>query len=118
LRLARDGARIGFVREILGDYRMHSGNATKALLRHLEAELAVVDDHFAALAPAGLVTRLRIRRRRALIYYGTARGFQAAGAPRDAWRWFARALLASPFILRLYAAAILNVLYSMRRLIG
>ena len=116
LRLARDGARIGFVREILGEYRMHGGNASKALLRHLEAELAVVNDHFTALAAASLVARLRMRRRRALVYYGAGRGFQAAGNPREAWHWFGRALRESPFILRLYAAAFLSAVAPMRRL--
>lgn len=116
LRLARDGARIGFVHEILGEYRMHGGNASKALLRHLEAELAVVNDHFATLAPAGPLARLRMRRRRALVYYGAGRGFQAVGNRRESWHWFGRALRESPFILRLYAAAALNVLAPMRRL--
>ena len=108
LRLARDGARIGFVHEILGEYRIHSGNASKALLRQLEAERSVVDDHLATLKPAGLLAQLRIRRRHALIYYGAGRGFQAAGNPGEAWRWFRRAFGESPFILRLYAAAVLN----------
>jgi len=116
LRLARDGARIGFVNEILGEYRMHGGNASKALLRHLEAELAVVTDHFTTLKPAGPVARLRMRRRRALVYYGAGRGFQAAGNRRQSWHWFGRALRESPFILRLYAAAALNVVAPMRRL--
>ncbi len=116
LRLARDGARFGFVHEILGEYRMHGGNASKALLRHLEAELAVVNDHFATLAPAGPLARLRMRRRRALVYYGAGRGFQAVGNRRESWHWFGRALRESPFILRLYAAAALNVLAPMRRL--
>jgi glycosyltransferase involved in cell wall biosynthesis len=115
LRLARDGARIGFVTEILGEYRMHGGNASKALLRHLEAELAVVNDHFAAMPAPGPVATLRMRRRRALVYYGAGRGFQAAGDPREAQRWFGRALRESPFILRLYAAALLNAFAPLRQ---
>jgi glycosyltransferase involved in cell wall biosynthesis len=115
LRLASDGARIGFVREILGEYRIHDANASKALLRHSAAELAVVDDHFAALNPVGPLAQLRRRRRRALVYYGAGRGFQAAGDAREAWRWFGRSLLESPFILRLYAAAALNALAPLRR---
>ena len=117
LRLARDGARIGFIDEILGEYRMHGGNASKALLRHLDAELAVVNDHFAALAAPGRFADLRMRRRRALVYYGAGRGFQAVGNQREAWRWFGRALRESPFILRLYAAALLNAFAAARRLL-
>ena len=116
LRLARDGARIGFVHEILGEYRIHEGNATKALLRHLDAELAVIGDHFAALATHGPLARLRMRRRRALVYYGAGRGFQGAGDRRESWHWFGRALQESPFILRLYAAAALNLVAPLRQL--
>jgi glycosyltransferase involved in cell wall biosynthesis len=116
LRLARNGARIGFVREILGEYRIHGANASKALLRHLDAELAVIDSHFAAFASPGFVTRLQMRRRRALAYYGAARGLQANGDYRQARRWFARAYRESPFILRLHAAALLNLLAPLRRL--
>lgn len=115
LRLARDGARIGFVRDILGEYRIHGANASRALLRHMDAELAVIEDHFATLPAGGVATRLRTRRRRALVYYGAGRGFQAAGETDEAWRWFRRALRESPFILRLYAAALLNALAPLRR---
>ena len=108
LRLARAGARIGFVTNILGEYRIHGANASKALLRSLEAELAVLADHFTTLAPPGILSKLRMRRRRGLVYYSAGRGFQAAGKPRDAWHWFGCALRESPFILRLYAAALIN----------
>jgi GT2 family glycosyltransferase len=115
LTLARNGARIGFVREILGEYRVHGANASKALLRHLEAEIAVIENHFAGFTSPGWLTRLRMRRRRALAYYGAARGFQAAGESREAWRWFARAYRESPFILRMHAAVLLNLLAPLRR---
>ena len=115
LRLARDDARIGFVREILGEYRIHGANASKALLRHLDAEIAVIESHFAEFAAPGWLTRLRMRRRRALAYYGAARGFQKAGDYREAWRWFARAYRESPFILRMHAAVLLNLLGPLRR---
>jgi glycosyltransferase involved in cell wall biosynthesis len=115
LRLARNGARIGFVREILGEYRIHGANASKALLRHLDAEIAVIESHFSRFAAPGLLTRLRMRRRRALANYGAARGFQAAGDYREAWRWFARAYRESPFILRMHAAVLLNLLALLRR---
>lgn len=115
LRLARNGARIRFVREILGEYRIHGANASKALLRHLDAEIAVIESHFVGFAAPNWLTRLRMRRRRALAYYSAARGFQAAGDSRDAWRWFAHAYRESPFILRMHAAVLLNLLAPLRR---
>lgn len=115
LKLARNGVRIGFAREILGEFRIHGANASKALLRHLDAEIAVIESHFAGFAAPGLLTRLRMRRRRALAYYSAARGFQAADDYREAWRWFARAYRESPFILRMHAAVLLNLLAPLRR---
>jgi hypothetical protein len=84
-------------------------------LRHLDAEIAVIESHFARFASPGWLTRSRMRRRRALAFYGAARGFQSAGESREAWRWFARAYRESPFILRMHAAVILNLLAPLRR---
>lgn len=115
MEVSRGGARIGFLDEVLGEYRIHGANASKALLRHLDAEIAVIENHFVEFAAPDLLTRLRMRRRRALAYYGAGRGFQAAGDYREAWRWFARAYRESPFILRLHAAVLLNLLAPLRK---
>jgi glycosyltransferase involved in cell wall biosynthesis len=115
LRLARNGARIGFVHEILGEYLIHGGNQSKAVLRNMEAVMCVVRKHLAALELNTLAKRLSARRREAIIYYSGARGLQENGQHGEAWPYFWRALSAWPFLAKFYAAMVLNALH--RRLV-
>lgn len=108
LRLARAGARIGFVREILGEYRIHSGNQSGAVLRNMEAVRQVVRRHLAETGSEALLDRLRARRREATIHYSGARGLQNAGQHVAAWPHFFRALRLWPFSAKFYAAMALN----------
>ncbi len=116
LRLARNGARIGFVRELLGEYRIHGGNQSKAVLRNMNAVMHVVRKR---LAEADMDTRrsqrLKARRREAIIYYSGARGLQDNGQHTEAWPYFFRALGTWPFLAKFYAAMLLNALH--RRLV-
>lgn len=109
LRLAQAGCRFGVVDEILGEYRIHEGNQSKAVMRNLHAELAVLQKHFAGLPDEGFTSRLRKRRRFALAYYGAARGMQAGGRHMDALLWLFRSWIGYPFILRAYAAALISL---------
>lgn len=115
LRLARKGARIGFVHEILGEYLIHGGNQSKAVLRNMEAVMCVVRKHFAELKVDTLAKRLSARRREAIVYYSGARGLQDNGQHGEAWSYFWRALSAWPFLAKFYAAMVLNALH--RRLV-
>jgi GT2 family glycosyltransferase len=108
LRLARAGARIGFIREILGEYRLHAGNQSGAVLRNMEAVERVVQRHLALTPPRTTGARLRARRRRAIVCYSGARGLQAAGRHADASRLFLKALRLWPLTAKFYAAALLN----------
>lgn len=108
LKLAKNGARIGFVPEILGEYLIHGGNQSRAALRNMEAVLSVVRHHLSDIAPHGLFNRLRARRCLATIYYGGARGLQDGGQFADAWRYFFKALSLYPFVPKFYAAMLLN----------
>jgi glycosyltransferase involved in cell wall biosynthesis len=115
LRLARNGARIGFVHEILGEYLIHGGNQSKAVLRNMEAVMCVVRKHLADLEVDTLAKRLSARRREAIVYYSGARGLQDNGQHGEAWPYFWRALSAWPFPVKFYAAMVLNALH--RRLV-
>lgn len=110
LRLARAGTRICFVNEILGEYRLHPGNQSGAVLRNMEAVDRVVQRHLADCTPLPLYGRLRARRRQATVYYSGARGLQCAGQHAGAWRWFFKALRHWPFSAKFYAAMVLNAL--------
>ncbi len=93
LKLAHIGARIGFVREILGEYRIHDGNQSRAALRNMQAVMAVVQHHLQHQSSQSWRERIRIRRRCALIYYSGARGLQDCGEHRAAWPHFLKALV-------------------------
>jgi GT2 family glycosyltransferase len=106
LRLAQQGARIGFLSELLGIYRLHSGNQSGAVVRNMNAVLSVVRHHFVHTGSP----RYRIRRREALVYYSGARGLQDAGKHGEAWSLFLKALSLWPVEPKFYAAMLLNAL--------
>jgi glycosyltransferase involved in cell wall biosynthesis len=108
LRLAQAGARIGFVDEILGEYRLHAGNQSGAVLRNMEAVDEVVRRHLTVSPPQTLRGRLRARRRQAIVYYSGARGLQAAGQHANAARLFRKALRHWPVSAKFYAAMLIN----------
>lgn len=108
LKLARDGAKIGFIDEVLGEYLIHEGNQSRSALRNMQAVMSVFEHHRSALEscmPAG-----RLRRREAVILYGGARGLQDSGQYRQAWPHFLKAVSRYPWVLRFYAAMLLNAL--------
>ena len=107
LKLAKAGARIGFVAEMLGIYRIHAGNQSRVALRNLDAAGAVFESMLSAL-PVTLTIRIKARRRRAILDYSGARGLMESGAHRDAAGLFARAIWRWPFSPKFYAAALLN----------
>lgn len=110
LRIARETKRLCFISEMLGEYRLHGGNASKAIARNLEAELAVIESHFKCESNVGVWIRLMRRTRRARAFYAAGRGFQAAGQYGDALVQFWKAFKISPFIARLYAAGAMTML--------
>ena len=110
LRIARNTNRLCFIPEVLGEYRIHGANASKVIQRNMEAELAVIERHFALEPSADLWRQLKRRIRRALAFYGAGRGFQAGGDYRAAMVCFWEAFKRSPLIARLYVAAALTLL--------
>lgn len=108
LKLARDGARVGFVDEVLGEYLIHEGNQSRAALRNMEAVMAVFEHHRPALEERTSVGRLR--RREAVILYSGARALQDSGQHQHAWPYFFKAVLRYPWVPRFYVAMLLNAL--------
>jgi glycosyltransferase involved in cell wall biosynthesis len=108
LKLARDGAKIGFVTDILGEYLIHDGNQSRAALRNMEAVMAVVRHHLAEQARRGKSNWWRARKCLALVYYGGARGLQDSGQFGAAWRYFFKAVAQYPLVPKFYAAMLLN----------
>ena len=78
-------------------------------VRNMEAVMRVVHRHFGAMG-GGWGKRLRLRRRKAIVLYGGARGLQDAGQHSAARAYFFRAVRTWPLIPRFYAAMLLNAL--------
>lgn len=113
LRLAKAGAGVRFVDEVLSDYRLHGNNASGSVLRHMNAGLNAVGSHYKTLTPKRLLDAFRLRNRRAMIIYGAGRSFQKSEKRTDARRCFAQSLINFPFNPRALAA-VFSTLFSDR----
>lgn len=108
IKLAQARARMVFINEILGEYRIHAGNQSGAVLRHLDSVLRVVKEFLPVDSSSGLKLHLRLRRRLGLAYYGAGRGMQKNGQFAEAWTLFLRSLVRRPFYIKTYVAIVLN----------
>ncbi|ARJ66525.1 hypothetical protein WV31_13025 [Magnetospirillum sp. ME-1] len=109
LRLAHRGIRIAFIDEALAEYRLHGGNASGSVLRHMNATLAVMERHAALIAPSPL-DRLRLRAKRAATRYAAGRSCQAAGRNGEAMVHFLASLTIWPFAWKAWAAMAIAIL--------
>lgn len=110
IKLAKAGARMSFLKEILGEYRVHASNQSSSALRHLEAGLRVAEEFFPVASSRNFMTRMRIRRRRCIAYHGAGRTMQKNGQFYNAWPLFFQALAHWPFYTKTYAAMALNAI--------
>lgn len=108
LKLAFAGAKFGFINKVLGEYLIHHGGESRAVLRNMEAVMAVYSSHKKNLS--GDLVSFRNRRREALIYYSGARGLQDAKNYWSAWPYFLKAIRCYPFVAKFYIAMALNFL--------
>ncbi|MBL1140635.1 MAG: glycosyltransferase [Proteobacteria bacterium] len=109
LRLSKSGAKIGFVERILGEFRIHDMNNSKAVITNMLAEQAVINQHIQLLGELNTIDTLRARRRKALVYYTAGRGFYAKHDYISALSYFQKSWLVYPFISRLYVAVVLSI---------
>jgi teichuronic acid biosynthesis glycosyltransferase TuaG len=109
LKLARDGAKIGFIDEVLGEYLIHEHNNSRDPLRNMHAVMAVCEHHFSEIQPN--MPPWRTHRRRASILYSGARALQKGGEHRQAIRLFLRAILKWPWILKFYVAMLMSLVH-------
>lgn len=110
LRLTTHGCRFVILDEVLARYRLHDANQSRSVYRHMNASLAVIDHHFAALGETGLLGRLALRRVKALYHYGAARRLETLNQRREAVIHYATSLRLFPALPRVYAALVLGLL--------
>lgn len=104
LKLAQAGVEMRFTQQILGQYRVHSGNQSGSAIRHLKAVMCVVDQFFPASNSRDLRTRIRVRRRYGLAYYGAARHMQRSGQLSASFNLLFKSLTYFPFLIKTYIA--------------
>jgi teichuronic acid biosynthesis glycosyltransferase TuaG len=104
LRLARFGVRCKVVAAPLSQYTLHAASATASIERHLKANLAVLERHFAELGEPMPVEWALRRRARARVLYGAARSFHKAGRRQEALTLLCRSLGLYPLAPKAYAA--------------
>lgn len=104
LKLARAGCKMRFPREILGGYRVHSGNQSGAVVKHFHATLQVLEEFFPKKELRDFQSRLRVRRRYAIAYYGAARAMQRNKKIPQSWLLLLQSIVYWPIFLRSYVA--------------
>ena len=109
MNLSLNTSKFVFVHELLGEYRRHENGASTVVNRHLSAELAVIEHHV-RLEPTTKNLRIRVRHRRAKAFYSAGRTQMRAGNRSSAISFFLRALVQSPFFLRIYIAMVLTII--------
>ena len=109
LKLAKSGIDIGFIDDVLGEYRIHESNQSRQALRNSKAVRNVFDHHVKSLVNPEYHSK--IRRREALIFYSGARALQGVGEHRQAWKHFMKAIFHYPWVLRFYVAMLLNMFF-------
>ena len=108
LKISQITSRFIFVDEILGEYRRHELSASSSVLRHLNAELAVVNSHI-SLAQKRDIFSFKARNRKAKAIYSAGRTCMRVREYRLASSFFLRAIIKSPFFIRSYAALALTI---------
>lgn len=109
IKLARAGNKMHFIKEILGQYRIHSGNQSGSVQRQLNADLHVCDEFFPIEEPRSLATQVRVRRRYCLAYYGAGRAMQRNGKFDQSWPFLLRAIAYWPLFMKSYVAIMLGL---------
>lgn len=119
IKLAKVGTRMRFIKETLGEYRIHSGSQSSSVLRHLNSVLCVIAEFLPVTPSDSFTTRMRLRRRLGLAHYSAGRSMQTNGQFIMSLPLFVRSLAYWPFYPKIYASMALSIIgywpYSRRR---
>ncbi|MDD2932295.1 MAG: glycosyltransferase [Methylotenera sp.] len=110
IKLAKAGICMHFIKEVLGDYRVHAGNQSGSVIRHLNSVLCVVNEFLPATQSNNFMMKIRLRKRYCLAYYGAGRAMQHNGQYIKSWPLFLRAIIYFPFFLKNYIALLLGLI--------
>ena len=105
LRLAQQGCRFSYLREVHSVYRVHHLAMTDRIEEHHSHVLNVVEAHFHRWTPSTFSDRYRMRRRRAHVLRGAGRMLMRRGEHRQALAFLRRALRQDPFSWKAWCLA-------------
>lgn len=114
IKLAKTGVRMRFLREVLGEYRIHSGNQSSSVRRHLNAVLSVIEEFFPDKDSRNWQVCMRIRRRYSTVYYGAGRAMQHNGQFAQSLPLLLCAIVYSPLFFRSYVATLIGIIGSVK----
>ncbi len=108
IKLSEYGVKMKFLPEILGDYRIHDGNNSGHICRHLDSVIYLVNNYFENSNQIGRKDYPRRRRRIALAYYGAGRAFHRNKNHRRAIEFFLRGFKIHPFSLHICVGLLIS----------
>ncbi len=115
LKLAQAGNKMFFLKDVLAGYRIHSGNQSSSVDKHLCALLSVLNEFFPKSDGLNLKIRSQIRRRYAIAFYGAGRSYQQSGAYLSSLPLLFRSIQTWPFFLKSYMAIVFALVGAMVR---
>lgn len=105
LRLVKKGARVKFLKEVLGGHLKYYGSSSSSATKHLDAVKAVVDDHLSENKKSWLSVKRRLCY--GVIYYGAGRQLAHQNNFFLSWSYFIKSLKQNPFRFKTYAGIVL-----------
>jgi len=115
IKLTRSNIKMRFIREILGQYRVHSGNQSSSVQRHLNSVLRVVEEFSPDIVSCDMRALMRIKRRYCIAYYGAGRSMQRNRQFTKSLPLLLRAIRYWPFFIKSYVAIVLGVFGSAKQ---
>lgn len=115
IKLAQAGNKMYFIKEILGQYRIHSGNQSGSVMRQLNADLHVFNEFLPNENSYSLEKQVRVRRRYGIAYYGAGRAMQRNGKFEQSWTLLFRGIAYWPFFLKSYIAIMFGLVGAARQ---
>lgn len=114
LRLAKSGCDFAFLDEILGEYRLHGNNLSKVVMKHFNAELALLHKHFSKIPDSGLASRLYKRKRLSQAYCAASRRMQEENSQYSSAKLLYQSWIKFPFLLKQYGILMIGILKLLR----
>lgn len=113
LCIAKANARMYFLNEHLGEYRIHSTSASQSAIKHMKAALAVLKEHHDATIAKTVWNDIQYRKQISRIITSNAWVMSKSDNWRDAFYTVGRGIKIWPFYWKAYAVVLLTCVFSL-----